>query len=235
MSKGKKILPAIKCVALLISFSVMLSGSIQAAPITIGNMSYDSSVNADVIVDSANNRDWLRWDVLTGKTHTETLNETQIGDYVGWHLADNIDAQLFTDALLPLNNINGNSCKAENNSGCWTDRTPSHDYHQLLGDSHKPGNSYDTVFFESYTNGRAGLIQSTIDPAQTVSTIAKKTSEFSITTASNLGVNNDIGWLLYRDHPLATNSVTVDEPDLAFILFMGIAILLLYRRKYNKQ
>ena len=60
--------PTAKTLMAFILFAVM--GTAQAAIVTLGSLSRDSS--SAVISDSRNGREWLSWDVTQGLTYEQT-------------------------------------------------------------------------------------------------------------------------------------------------------------------
>jgi hypothetical protein len=72
-----------------------------AAPISFGALTSDDSGSTQIIHDSLNNYDWLRWDTLTTLNYEQTLAATSVGgQFEGWQFAYANEAQLFTNALL---------------------------------------------------------------------------------------------------------------------------------------
>ena len=92
--KNKSLKKALAGVFLLLSYSL------QAAPISVNNLSWSGDSTDTIIQDSLNDREWLRWDVLADLNYSETLSALGSGSaYEGWKVATEADAFLFVDAL----------------------------------------------------------------------------------------------------------------------------------------
>lgn len=228
MSKKQKLLPKNYFIAVFIFTIASLSSGLHAVPISIGNLTYDADVNTQIIVDTQNKRDWLRWDVLKSKTYQETLLETQTGSYIGWQIADYIDAQLFTNAFA---SSVVDTCPRLTNGTCFSQTNAPISFNSLLGDSFSVGGAYDFVFFKSNLPDNVGFIKSEI--AGSKHNLIKHPYEFANTATTNNYADpiTGIGWLLYRDHPVNTNTVSVNEPAFNFAFFFAVLSMLLYRRK----
>lgn len=211
---------------IFVILAALLSQSGLVMSMTIGSLSYDADVNASIISDSRNNRDWLRWDELTGNTLEETRALTQ-GAYQGWSIANSLDAQLFIEALLPADRAT--TCTAYSSEGCWTDRDVTRDYHELVGDTFTTGSGTDLVFFESHKPDWAGYIMTRQDRA--LKTVEKK-SEFDRIDNANRFVDSceGTGWLLYRDWPV--DSIEVNEPSSLFFSLFPLLGLYRFGRKH---
>jgi len=224
MKKKMKLLPYKTILSSSILSISLFSNSVTAVTVSIGDLTYDSVVHPDIIIDTKNNRDWLRWDKFVDLTYSEVSNLTTTGAYENWNIANFVDAQLFLDALVPSYKVN--SCHDTSNEGCWSDTVAPYDYHQLLGDSHIFGSSYDTIFFESHLADKSGFI--IVTNSGSVVNVNKYSSFDSISTADTFGT---IGWLLYRKHPEVQVSIVVNEPKYAGLFGLGLVSIFLYRRK----
>jgi hypothetical protein len=192
-------------------------------------MSYDSDINAEVISDSLNLRDWLRWDVLKGLTYDQTVTATTTGSYSNWQIATETDARMFTQAIVPADRVN--SCtSASYSAGCWSDRDTTRSYHQLLGDSFHTGDRYDYAFFASQVSGRAGYLRA--EQIGSLAFVSKENNFASFQTASGFAdPNQGIGWLLFRNHPKSLVLASVNEPSSLIMILMSALGLGAYRKK----
>ena len=62
-------------IKLLLGASILLLVSVQvnASPVTVGSLSSDDDGSTQIITDTYNNFEWLRWDVLADLNYTQTL------------------------------------------------------------------------------------------------------------------------------------------------------------------
>jgi PEP-CTERM motif len=175
-----------------------------AAPVTFGALSSDDSGSTQIIHDSLNNYDWMRWDTLTTLNYEQTLAATSAGgQFEGWQFAYANEAQLFTNALLQGLT---NDCAATGDATC--NMLLPTNLADLLGDT--PGALTETVNFLS--NGGpddpAGFMQYTHE------------GSFASLYKTNSGASlENTGWLLYRtDGGTETPPSAVPEPG-TFALF----------------
>ena len=84
----------------LMVFLLFATPLAHGVPITHGALTSNDDGSTEIIADSLNNYEWLRWDVLDTLTYAETLVAISTGGaYEGWQIAHNAEAQLFVDAL----------------------------------------------------------------------------------------------------------------------------------------
>ena len=204
-------------IKLLLGASILLLVSVQvnASPVTVGSLSSDDDGSTQIITDTYNNFEWLRWDVLADLNYTQTLAAIgSSGAYQGWNIAGNAEAQLFVDALVGT----GNACDifAANEVSCSNTPTTAYVFSSLVGDNFIRDSgtfSNNEAFFLS-DNGvgqEVGYVQlaevfenktSYVNKMNEWSTIVNSDS-WSATGSAPLTVN----WLLYRDLP---EIVTID-------------------------
>ena len=82
----------------LAATTLVLSTSVNAAIITHGALTTNDDGSTNIITDSLNNYEWLRFDVLAPLTYAETLAVLGTQDGGGWSIAGINEAMLFLDA-----------------------------------------------------------------------------------------------------------------------------------------
>jgi len=85
--------------AALIVIVLSVSSIVTAGVISIGSLTSNDDGSTQIIKDSLNKREWLRWDVLANLNYAQTLAATTVGSYQGWEIANEMDAELFVKAL----------------------------------------------------------------------------------------------------------------------------------------
>ena len=179
-----------------------------------------------IIVDSLNNREWLGWDVVRDYSYAQTVEAVkQGGDFSGFSLADNVDAQLFVDALVGLN-----ACTATQPDWvptCFTGEHP--EWEPLVGESYlesrssgSPGD-HEAVKFLNWTGG-AGILDVLVHDISP-DTLSKGNLWTTIPDSDNFVGSESFGWLLFRERP-----ATVPEPASILLVLVGVLALLMLRR-----
>ncbi len=87
----------------LIFISLVLLGlsvtQASAALVTVGALSTETDGSSEIISDSLNNREWLRWDVLADLNYAQTVIATSAGgSHADYTIANAADAALFFSA-----------------------------------------------------------------------------------------------------------------------------------------
>ena len=180
----------------------------SASAVTIGSLTYDETIaDNEVITDSLNNLEWLRWDVLKDLTYAQTLDAiSDTGEYNTWNIATFNEAQMFTVALLGTNN---NNCTTSNNAYCGTSGV---DNHALTGGNNF-NNGYGYAWFLSDIT-EVGYMYNGVNGG-----IYKNNNWSSIAGSdsySSSGANPSISWMLYR------NTTSVPEASSLYLLAFGL-------------
>jgi hypothetical protein len=169
--------------------ALILSSSVNAAVITHGALSANDDGTSNIITDSLNDYEWLRFDVLASLTRSETLAVLNTQDGGGWSIADASKALLFINAILSNST---NSCSLTTSTqGCgavagWSEGD--------FGDNYV--SSGEIVWYESDVT-EAGFIF--IDDSGYVSNETAWGDYVSTDGYSASGSNQDVSWLLYRE------------------------------------
>lgn len=222
--------------SMLSLLALIACSSVHAAPITLGELSYDSAVDPTVIVDSsqlANGqlRHWLRWDHATTKSQYPGTPNATID---GWHFANYLDAQRFVNLLKPADIQPGQdaSCPAIGNEGCWSDNNRVGGvYSNFLGDNVSSGYSLDAVLFLSDQPSYTGILK--VSDSGRLVNVEKHSSFWNIATANRDLSSSNLGWLMFKDIPQPVNSVSksVSEPATLGLMALSFCALGALRRK----
>lgn len=182
-----------------------LVGSSHASPVSFGALS--SQEGSDVIKDSLNNRDWLRFDVLADLNYEQIVAATSAGGaYAEYSIAGLNDAQSFVDALL---GATANKCTTVTDFGvgetCNATQI-SFDAEALLGENYWPSNP--VAWFLS-DNNRVSEVGALSIRNSGNDVFVEKYNEWGPIyhsdewSGSGYFSSHSITWLVYRDHLVA--------------------------------
>ena len=209
--------------AVTILMTVMMAPA-HATPILLGSLSSNSDGSTEIITDSLNNYEWLRWDRVADLTYAQTLSSISLGGaYEGWQIAGNLEAQQFVDALIGT----PNNCTVTGAASCMPTQTLLA-FSALVGDSYIPDGiaSQDNWawFLTDVASDAAGYLSLSgrfdIGSGLGGSAIYKDNNYSPISTTDNYAAggsqaDNSVGWLLYRE--------TIPEPTTLALMGIGLA------------
>lgn len=194
--------------------------SVNAAIITIGDLTTNDDGSTNIITDSLNNYEWLRLDVLAGYTYDETSAVLATQDGGGWNIAGIDEAWLFMDALYTNST---NFCDHSDTSFQECGLTDDTYYNGNFGDNSHPLNFQDVATFisDNGTEEEAGLI--VLDTSFTSITLDAASIAYIDDRQQLIA---DSSWLLWR-----SDSHNVPEPSTILLMSMGLLGLSFNRRK----
>ncbi len=193
---------------LLLSLVLWVGFVFSATAATIGSLTYDESIAGnEVITDSLNNLEWLRWDVFLGLDYADTVAAISTGGaYDGWSIAGNNQAQQFVDAIFGTNN-----CTASNTLICGNSLSLG----QVTGNNYTVSSANYAFFLSDNGTGQEvgflGLVNSSFSKSNEWGSIVFADSKTS-------GSVTAIPWLLYRN----AQGAVVPESSSIFIFAIGL-------------
>ena len=197
-------------ITLIIAALLVLSPfAASADPITIGNLSSNDDGSTNIIIDTLNNLEWLRWDVIPELNYAETLTYAAAN---GWSFAGLAETQMFVDAM-----FGAGTCDTNNNVGQQCGSNQGVGFQGLTGDNNGP--AYDYVWFlsDNALFEEVGFLWSigdfSPDPALDPYSMVLFTENTSIAGSDEW---NDFSWLLYR------SPTGVPEPSTLALLTLGL-------------
>ena len=207
-----------KSIALAASI-LALSFNVSAALVTHGYLSTNNDGSSNIITDSLNNVEYLRFDVLADLTYAQTLAVLDTQDGGGWSIAGSADALSLATAVLGVEatctfsgaDVNFPSCGVING---WTDGD--------LGANYDMFSDYVLILDEA---GNVDLLRMYIEGILNISDFGTIASS-DIFSADGSEKANTISWLLVRD------TAVVPAPAAVWLFGSGlIGLIGLARRK----
>lgn len=210
-----------------LSTSIILAAAqtVPATPITIGALSSNDDGSTDIIIDTLNNREWLRWDVIATLDYQQTLDSFLPGGaYAGYNLARQVDAQLFLNAFFSPSTSPCTVFSTNSQVLCGGGGATSSERRSLFG-----GNYYftDSVAWYLSDDGVNQEVGNLYDYS-TELFVTPQWGSLAATDGQNQAISA-IGWLAYK------TTTTVPEPSTIAIFGLGLMGLGLNRRRQRKS
>lgn len=177
----------------------------NASTISVGALSSNDDGSTDLIVDTLNNREWLRWDVIADLTYAETIAATSSGGvYEEYQIAQLSDFDLFMNAL-----NSGSASGAE--------------YLQLLGNANYDNDWTYALVIDPDNTSSVALLYMTPSGSFSINRAWKTVAGIDGTHSHSGG--RDIGYLVYR------NVSSVPVPAAAWLFGSALIGLVGIKRK----
>lgn len=178
----------------LTMMTMIFSANVNGADITHGALTTNNDGSTNIITDTYNNVEWLRFDVFASLTRAQTIAALGTQDGGGWMIAGAAQATMFIDALLGPGQ---SSCPQNINSNDVCGRVPGWAGGDF-GDNHNIPGSSDSVFFDSDYDKDAGYLY-----FFTNGDAYRDDNEFSYAETDRFAENGaqsntPITWLVYR-------------------------------------
>ena len=155
----------IKC--LLCSLILPLSFIANATPFTIGSLSSNDDGSTQIITDSLNHVEWLRWDQIPEYTYEQTREALSTIAGGHWSFARQVHAKMFVRAIQDDNSSLEPTCVGSARSDCKNGTYMYPQYAGLTGMSHPS--------FDNYGSGAFFLPEHPLDP-----TVGKITNFYDV-------------------------------------------------------
>lgn len=187
----------------------------SASAVTIGSLTYDETISGnEVITDSMNNLEWLRWDVLENLTYAETLSIIGVGgNYEGWNIATQSFAYMFTDALLGPSVVSSCTPNLFENNNCG-DTTS--DAGEVLGVAQFTSGDHASFYLSD--SSRVGFV--TVSNGASILQINNWADIAASDRFSDSGNASNVSWMLYRN--LSSDVVAAPESSSIYLLAFGL-------------
>jgi len=212
----------------LVGLILSVSGFANAGLITIGSLSSNDDGSTQIINDSLNEREWLRWDVLADLNYTQTLAATTSGAYSDWTIATENDAIMFMTALTGLTKTFATPTSfTDYNTDYSGTSYSSEQLTSLVGDSYFRGNTQSNVAWFHHTDDLTN--PPTSSPYIWLnSTNSMHLNSCSTSCDSDYASNSSssIPWLMYK---------TTEVPEPSTLAIFALGIMGLASRRFKKQ